>query len=106
MSSNKKDKEDFEVQTWISKPAEAAAGKTGSWRTFRPIIDHDECIRCEICALFCPDIAISRDEDDPSHKKGKMIIDYDYCKGCGICSNECPVECIEMVKETKFKEEK
>jgi len=31
--------------------------------------------------------------------------DYDYCKGCGICANECPKKAIEMVEESKFKDE-
>ncbi|MBD3189928.1 MAG: 4Fe-4S dicluster domain-containing protein [Candidatus Heimdallarchaeota archaeon] len=101
-----KDEEEFEVETWTSEPEEGTAGETGLWRTFRPVIDHDECIRCEICSLYCPEPCITLDESDPSHKKGKMVIDYEYCKGCGICANECPKHCIEMVKETTIDEEK
>ena len=93
--------DDFRVGTWDSKPAKGAAGKTGLWRTYRPVIDHDICIRCEICALYCPEPCIAR-IDDPSHEKGKMIIEYEFCKGCGICANECPKKCIAMVKETEF----
>lgn len=104
MATKEKNDDDFEIESWNSQPAEASAGKTGSWRTYRPVIDHDECIRCDICALYCPDICITR-VDDPSHKKGKMVIDYDYCKGCAICSNECPKQCIEMVKESEFHKE-
>ena len=100
-----KSKDDFKVDTWISKPEKGSAGKTGLWRTFRPVINHEECTRCEMCVLYCPEPVIVLDPDDPSHKKGKIIIDYDYCKGCGICANECPQHCIEMVKETEFAED-
>lgn len=104
--AKEKEKENnFEVETWNSKPSKGSAGNTGLWRTYRPVIDHDKCTRCQLCALYCPEPCIELDEDDPSHEKGKMVIDYDYCKGCGICANECPQECIEMVKETEFIED-
>lgn len=74
----------------ISTPKEAAMGLTGSWRTFRPVVDRERCNRCGICAMYCPDAVISPDT---------MEIDLVYCKGCGICSNECPKKCIEMVRE-------
>ena len=45
---------------------------------------------CALCALFCPEGAISRSD-------GSMAIDYLYCKGCGICEVVCPVRnAIEM----------
>ncbi|MCD6461415.1 MAG: 4Fe-4S binding protein [Thermoplasmata archaeon] len=68
--------------------------KTGGWRTFRPVIDYDKCIRCWICWKFCPDAAvhINKEEYRPE-------IDYEYCKGCGICANECPKDAITMEKE-------
>ena len=98
-------KDDFKVDTWNSRPAKGSAGKTGLWRTFRPVINHEECTRCEICVLFCPEPCIELDQEDKTHKKGKIIIDYDYCKGCGICANECPQHCIDMIKETEFFED-
>ncbi len=98
-------KDDFKVETWNSYPTKGSAGKTGLWRTFRPIIKHEDCTRCEICILYCPEPCIELDPKDSSHKKGKIIIDYDYCKGCGICAYECPQNCIEMVKETEFIED-
>lgn len=98
-------KDDFKVDTWNSRPAKGSAGKTGLWRTFRPVIDHEKCTRCEICVLFCPEPCMELDQEDKSHKKGKIIIDYDYCKGCGMCAYECPQHCIEMIKETEFFED-
>lgn len=68
--------------------------KTGTWRTLRPIIDEEKCIRCYICWKFCPDMSIEVDEEGDLPK-----INLDYCKGCGICANECPKDAIEMVRE-------
>lgn len=82
------------------------ANKTDSWRTQKPVIDYDSCIRCMICWKFCPDDAITYSESgsysSPNERIAKMeapVIEYDYCKGCGICANECPVNSIEMVME-------
>ncbi|MEM3404264.1 MAG: 4Fe-4S binding protein [Nitrososphaeria archaeon] len=79
--------------TVISEPAEGVAGKTGSWRLKRPVIDNARCIRCLICWIYCPDDTISIKED------GSVSVDYDYCKGCGICAQECPVKAITMMEE-------
>ncbi|MEM1633477.1 MAG: 4Fe-4S binding protein [Sulfolobales archaeon] len=77
----------------IARPAKGAAGKTGLWRTLRPVVDLSKCIDCGICFLYCPDEVID-------WEKGlKIKIDYDYCKGCGICSSVCPVKAIKMVPE-------
>lgn len=74
--------------------------KTGGWRTLRPVIDYDKCVRCMNCWKFCPDAAISMVEDyEGSRWDRRPEINYDYCKGCGICFNECPVKAIEMARE-------
>ena len=41
------------------------------------------CDGCDNCFVFCPDVAIARED-------GVYTIDYDYCKGCLICVQECP----------------
>ncbi|MGD8415045.1 MAG: NAD(P)-binding protein, partial [Candidatus Latescibacterota bacterium] len=41
------------------------------------------CDGCDNCYVFCPDVAITREN-------GVYTIDYDYCKGCLICVQECP----------------
>lgn len=51
------------------------------------------CNGCEVCLVFCPDVAISRGED------GRLVIDYAHCKGCGICAAECPRGAITMTRE-------
>lgn len=57
---------------------------TGGWRVERPEIDLEKCKRCFLCFLFCPDAAVSLDEENYPH------IDYEHCKGCMICYEECP----------------
>jgi pyruvate ferredoxin oxidoreductase delta subunit len=56
---------------------------TGTWSLDRPLLT-DECTSCALCALFCPEGAISK-------SNGTMVIDFLYCKGCGICEVVCPV---------------
>ncbi len=73
----------------VSIPEEGAAGKTGSWRTYRPVVDWGTCNECGLCILYCPEAAISEDRE----------VDLRYCKGCGICANECPKKAIEMKRE-------
>jgi len=79
--------------TAISEPAKGVAGKTGSWRLKRPVIDDAKCIKCLICWIHCPDGTIILKEDS------SVSVDYEYCKGCGVCANECPVKAIKMVEE-------
>ncbi|MCK4896460.1 MAG: 4Fe-4S binding protein [Candidatus Heimdallarchaeota archaeon] len=77
-------------------PIEGAAGRTGDWRTQKPVVDPELCILCNICWKFCPDNAIYRADRD----KDQIIkFDYEYCKGCGICASECPSKAITMFSE-------
>lgn len=78
-----------------AKPGTSKENKTGSWRTSKPVFYKEKCIKCGICAKFCPDGCIAWD------LKKYPEIDYDYCKGCGICAHECPVKALEMVLEEK-----
>ena len=68
---------------------------TGTWRTFRPVIDLSKCTRCNVCWKFCPDIAIRFDGD------GWPVVDLDHCKGCGVCANECVPKAIVMAREAE-----
>lgn len=79
--------------TCLSLPVKGSAGKTGSWRTLRPVLDREKCTKCTLCWVYCPEAAISRDASDCP------VIDYDYCKGCGICAHECPTKALTMKRE-------
>ena len=68
---------------------------TGSWKTFRPVIDHSKCIKCWQCWMHCPDTAIKLREDDFTYS------DYTICKGCSACAEVCPVKCISMQKNVQ-----
>src|SRR5581483_5737534 len=68
----------FPVSTMDSR-----ANRTGTWSLERPVLTA-ECNACAVCALFCPEAAISR-------SGGVMAVDYLHCKGCGICEAVCPV---------------
>jgi len=88
----------------VSSPGIGEAGKTGEWRTMRPVIDHGKCLpakqgkpACFLCWLYCPDAVISRTVP--------VQIDLEYCKGCGICPEVCPVQAITMVSEEEFSSE-
>jgi NADPH-dependent glutamate synthase beta subunit-like oxidoreductase len=52
------------------------------------------CNQCELCLIFCPDIAISRGANGAG-----FSIAYDFCKGCGVCSHECPRGAMSMTRE-------
>jgi 2-oxoisovalerate ferredoxin oxidoreductase delta subunit len=83
--------EDLPLTPITSVPS--TVNQTGGWKTFRPILDAEKCIKCYICWKFCPDIAVHA-------KEGELPeFDYDHCKGCGICAYECPKDAIEMVLE-------
>ncbi len=68
--------------------------RTGDWRALRPIIDYNKCVKCMLCWLYCPDMAVLWDGEN-------VHINLDYCKGCGICAHECPVKAIKMVPEAE-----
>ncbi|OPZ61105.1 MAG: Pyruvate synthase subunit PorD [Deltaproteobacteria bacterium ADurb.Bin510] len=83
----------------ISEAGPGDAGRTGSWRVLRPILDTALCIpakrgkeACFTCWMYCPDGVISRTIPP--------AIDLEYCKGCGICAEECPAQAIRMVSES------
>ncbi|MHA2059218.1 MAG: 4Fe-4S binding protein [Candidatus Ranarchaeia archaeon] len=81
-------------KTPISKPSPGSMGKTGDWRTYRPEIDYNKCIRCKLCWLYCPEGSIKWVNNQP-------VIDYKYCKGCGICWKQCNSKAIEWKKESR-----
>lgn len=51
------------------------------------------CNKCEVCLIFCPDVAIYIDEGR------ELSVNLEYCKGCGVCAAECPRNVITMIRE-------
>jgi pyruvate ferredoxin oxidoreductase delta subunit len=76
-----------------SLPTVGSAGKTGHWRSIRPVILPSKCNKCDLCWLYCPEGTISKCHGYVP------VVDLEYCKGCGICAAECPSQAIEMKKE-------
>lgn len=74
-------------------PGSASETETGTWRTERPVIDQNKCIKCGVCYIFCPEGCIKLNE------QGEFEIDLYYCKGCGICARECWTGAITMEEE-------
>lgn len=81
----------------ILSPANTRQRRVGMWSRYKPIIDHNECTRCRICFVYCPDSAILIDKND------LPIVNYDACKGCDICHMECPVNAISLVQRKEIK---
>ena len=81
------------VKAPVTTPRVGVAGLTGTWRTERPVVDNDKCVRCFLCEIYCPVNVIRVDREEG------VSIDYDYCKGCGICADVCPHDAIVMVSE-------
>lgn len=82
---------EIRIDYLISKQKVGAAGRTGLWRTSKPIVDKEACKICNVCTLYCPENVIEVDDE--------VTIDYEYCKGCGICSSVCISNAIKMVEE-------
>jgi pyruvate ferredoxin oxidoreductase delta subunit len=84
---------DFEIGCIVTEPGSASAYRTGDWRSQAPTYDSSLCIKCGVCALYCPEGCIHPNED------GCYVADPYWCKGCGICPRECPTGVITMVEE-------
>ena len=55
------------------------------------------CIECDNCFIFCPDMAIAKNASLPLHY---TVLDQ-YCKGCGCCLEECPRGAMGVKEESK-----
>jgi pyruvate ferredoxin oxidoreductase delta subunit len=84
---------DLEIGAIVVEPGSASQYQTGDWRTQRPTYDSSRCIKCGLCAIFCPEGCIEPNEE------GFFEANLFYCKGCGICARECWTKAITMVEE-------
>jgi uncharacterized Fe-S center protein len=53
---------------------------------FKSVIDHERCVKCEVCVERCPVKAIDMKE--------YSMISYDKCLGCGLCATSCPQDAL------------
>lgn len=86
---------DIEIGAIVTEPGSTAEYKTGDWRSQAPTYNHDRCIKCGICQVFCPEGCIEQDAGE------YFIANMYWCKGCGICARECPTGVITMVEESE-----
>jgi pyruvate ferredoxin oxidoreductase delta subunit len=84
---------ELEIGSVVTETGNSVQYKTGSWRSEKPVVNIQQCIKCGVCWLFCPDMCIIRAVE------GHFTANLNYCKGCGICAKECPVGCITMISE-------
>jgi len=98
MEMNKKNKlkswQELQIGGSINESGNASDYETGTWRTWKPVLNIENCVHCLRCWILCPDEAfLLKDGKTPSGKPRKEIdsINYYHCKGCGLCVKECPV---------------
>jgi len=80
------------------KEVHGGIGKLKALREAGRCFSCGNCVRCNVCLMVCPDVAIAFQE-----KENGYLIDYDHCKGCGICAVECPRSAM-ILKEEKWNE--
>jgi pyruvate ferredoxin oxidoreductase delta subunit len=72
----------------ITEAGNAAAFKTGDWRSNVPQWVPENCIHCMFCWIYCPDSAVAIDSTGEKTVMTGFV--FEHCKGCGICAQHCP----------------
>ena len=68
-----------------------------------PVLDHDKCIHCGMCAMVCPDLCLvwSAAGYGPVPTETRLVgVDYRYCKGCLRCVESCSTGAMSRETET------
>jgi pyruvate ferredoxin oxidoreductase delta subunit len=84
---------DLGIGMIVTDMGNAKQYQTGDWRSDKPVVDKNKCIKCGLCSIFCPEGCISQTPE--GHFEANLF----YCKGCGICARECWPQAITMVEE-------
>ena len=67
----------------------ARRGKLAQHCVVSPRIKEEQCIKCGMCARYCPVDAISE-------RKDAFFIDEEKCIGCAQCISVCPVGAVRI----------
>lgn len=71
------------------------AGKMIQHNSGKPLVNHEKCKGCRVCAKECGSDAIT-------YENKKAIINQDLCKGCGRCIGSCNFDAIYNPNEGAF----
>jgi pyruvate ferredoxin oxidoreductase delta subunit len=66
---------DISLGSIIANAGNAVQYKTGDWRSERPVLNKDRCIKCGICYIYCPEGCIRQNPE------GHFEADLYHCKG-------------------------
>ena len=72
---------------------------TGNWRSFRPVINHEDCNLCMNCVVFCMDACWQLNEAGD-----QVEWNAEFCKGCLVCVTECSHGALSKADELDFED--